>query len=157
MAGKVKSIANVAMQQDWFSSDVKVYEVLIAIEEPPPGLKPGMSAEVTIFTDVHAEHVLAVPVQAIVRVPGTEMKYKVFVKTNAGMEEREVTVGISKFAADQLSDITYVGLPKIGATVTTGKDFGQIETFASRSGARFESLRATSFTVSPPYSATQKT
>jgi glycine cleavage system H protein len=46
----------------------------------------------------------------------------------ASLEGDVVTVGITKFAADQLSDITYVGLPKVGTTVKAGKDFGQIET-----------------------------
>ena len=46
----------------------------------------------------------------------------------AFLEGDVVTVGISKFAADQLSDITYVGLPKAGTRVSPGKDFGQIET-----------------------------
>src|SRR5690349_5178184 len=43
-------------------------------------------------------------------------------------EDGVVTVGITKFAADQLSDITYIGLPKVGSAVHSGKDFGQVET-----------------------------
>lgn len=38
-----------------------------------------------------------------------------------------VTIGISKFAADQLSDITYVDLPAVGTEMTAGKIFGEIE------------------------------
>src|SRR3954451_6337571 len=39
-----------------------------------------------------------------------------------------VTVGISKFAADQLTDVTYVELPHVGDHVFTGESFGNIET-----------------------------
>src|SRR5947209_19855467 len=39
-----------------------------------------------------------------------------------------VTVGISKFAADQLTDVTYVELPHVGDHVFTGEEFGNIET-----------------------------
>src|SRR5262249_21642452 len=38
------------------------------------------------------------------------------------------TVGISKFAADQLSDITYIELPHVGDHVFVGEEFGNIET-----------------------------
>jgi multidrug efflux pump subunit AcrA (membrane-fusion protein) len=93
--GRVKSVANVAAQQDWFSSDVKVYEAMIEIQTPIEGLKPGMSAVVTISTDVRASNVLAVPIQAIVRIPEKGAKFKVFVKTPTGIEEKMVEVGIS--------------------------------------------------------------
>src|SRR5262249_1563824 len=39
-----------------------------------------------------------------------------------------VTVGITQFAADQLTDVTYVELPKVGQRLTPGKEFGNIET-----------------------------
>jgi glycine cleavage system H protein len=38
-----------------------------------------------------------------------------------------VTIGITQFAADQLTDITYVELPKVGAAVEGGSHFGEIE------------------------------
>ncbi|WZO97763.1 glycine cleavage system protein GcvH [Isosphaeraceae bacterium EP7] len=37
------------------------------------------------------------------------------------------TVGISKFAVDQLTDLILIDLPKVGAMVTRGKSFGEIE------------------------------
>ena len=39
-----------------------------------------------------------------------------------------MTVGITQFAADQLSDMTYVELPEVGDHVFAGKEFGTIET-----------------------------
>ena len=45
--------------------------------------------------------------------------------------EGEVRVGISQFAADQLTDITFVELPKVGAKITAGQPFGEIESVKS--------------------------
>jgi glycine cleavage system H protein len=37
------------------------------------------------------------------------------------------TVGISRFAVDQLTDLILIDLPKVGKKVSTGKGFGEIE------------------------------
>lgn len=44
-----------------------------------------------------------------------------------------VTIGITKFAADELTDITFVDLPKPGAALTAGKPFGEIESVKATS------------------------
>jgi glycine cleavage system H protein len=44
-----------------------------------------------------------------------------------------VTVGITKFAADELTDITFVDLPEVGANVAAGKEFGEIESVKATS------------------------
>lgn len=49
-----------------------------------------------------------------------------------------VTVGISQFAADELTDITYVEVLAVGTQIEAGKEFGEIE-----------SVKATSELVSP--------
>ncbi len=38
-----------------------------------------------------------------------------------------VTIGITRFAADQLTDITYVELPEVGRAVRAGERFAEIE------------------------------
>jgi glycine cleavage system H protein len=38
-----------------------------------------------------------------------------------------VTIGITQFAADQLTDITFVDLPKMGAKLEPAGQFGEIE------------------------------
>ncbi len=50
------------------------------------------------------------------------------------VEGNTITVGISRFAADELTDITYVELPEIGSEVTAGEDFGEIESVKATSG-----------------------
>ena len=44
-----------------------------------------------------------------------------------------VTIGITQNAADELTDITYVSLPKVGATINAGKPFGEIESVKATS------------------------
>ncbi|HEY2784684.1 MAG TPA: hypothetical protein VGJ05_06870 [Fimbriiglobus sp.] len=94
--GHVRSVAAVASQADFMSSDVKVYQTLVTIDDSMDGLKlkPDMSAEVTIHVDASKEPVLAVPLQAVVG--GTEggNKRKVFVITPSGPVERDVELGM---------------------------------------------------------------
>ncbi len=39
----------------------------------------------------------------------------------------EATIGISKFAVDQLTDLIMIELPEVGTRVIAGKTFGEIE------------------------------
>lgn len=43
------------------------------------------------------------------------------------------TIGITKFAADELTDITFVGLPAAGKEIAAGKAFGEIESVKATS------------------------
>ncbi len=44
-----------------------------------------------------------------------------------------VTLGITNIAADELTDITYVALPKVGEKITAGGRFGEIESVKATS------------------------
>ena len=44
-----------------------------------------------------------------------------------------VTIGITKIAADDLTDITYVKLPSVGDAVSANKPFGEIESVKATS------------------------
>ena len=37
------------------------------------------------------------------------------------------TIGISDFAVEQLTDLVYMELPEVGATVTAAEEFGEVE------------------------------
>ena len=89
----VRMVAAVASQTDFFSSDVKVYSTLVTIDESMDGLKPDMSAEVTIQVDPPKEAVLAVPIQAVVGGSEGGGKRKVYVVAPEGPQEREVVLG----------------------------------------------------------------
>ncbi len=44
-----------------------------------------------------------------------------------------VTIGITQFAADELTDVTYVNLPKVGDKLKAGDRFGEIESVKATS------------------------
>jgi glycine cleavage system H protein len=43
------------------------------------------------------------------------------------------TIGITRFAVDQLTDVTYLELPKVGKVLKAGDEFGVIESVKSTS------------------------
>jgi glycine cleavage system H protein len=49
------------------------------------------------------------------------------------VEGDTVTIGITQFAADELTDITYVSLPKVGDTIAANGRFGEIESVKATS------------------------
>lgn len=48
-------------------------------------------------------------------------------------QEDTVTIGITQFAADELTDITFVQLPKVGTKLIANKAFGEIESVKATS------------------------
>lgn len=92
--GHVRSVAAVASQTDSWISEVKVYQTLVVLDETVEGLKPDMSAEVTIQVDPPREPVLCVPLQAVVGGAEGGSKRRVYVMTPSGPEEREVVLGL---------------------------------------------------------------
>ncbi len=63
--GHVKWVATAAEAADWFASDVKLYRVIISIDTPLKGLRPGMSAEANIVAEQTSGPILQVPLQAV--------------------------------------------------------------------------------------------
>ncbi len=102
LKGHVESVATISSQQDWMSADVKVYATKVMIDEAIDGLKPGMSAEVTVTVGAALENVLTVPVQAIVGGVELGKNRKCFVMTPQGPVERAIVVGQSN---DRMAEI----------------------------------------------------
>ena len=48
-------------------------------------------------------------------------------------EDDTVSIGITQFAADELSDITFVELPEVGATFRAGDVIGEVESVKATS------------------------
>jgi RND family efflux transporter MFP subunit len=92
LRGHVKRVDTMASQQDWFASDVKVYKTVVTIDQPPEGLRPGMSAEVRIVANETAGPVLNVPVQSVV---AAGKKRFCWILTEKNLEEREVVTGLA--------------------------------------------------------------
>lgn len=101
LSGHVHSKASVA-SQDFFTSDVKVYQTVVVIDEYLDGLRPGMSAEVTIQVENPHDNVLAVPVQAVIGGPELGDKRKIFIMTDDGPKEKEIRVGL---ANDKMAEV----------------------------------------------------
>ena len=49
------------------------------------------------------------------------------------LNDQMVTMGITQHAADELTDITYIELPDIGATVGAGDSIGEVESVKATS------------------------
>jgi glycine cleavage system H protein len=49
------------------------------------------------------------------------------------LEGDSVTIGITQIAADELTDVTYVSLPKVGTKLTANGRFGEIESVKATS------------------------
>ncbi len=62
----------------------------------------------------------------------TDLKYS---KTHEWylVKGHEVTMGITQHAADELTDITYIELPDVGAVVGAGDSIGEIESVKATS------------------------
>jgi RND family efflux transporter MFP subunit len=91
--GTIRTVATTADAQNWFSSGVQVYTVMVGIDEMVEGLKPGMTAEVEIMAE-SVSNVIALPVQALVQREGQHYCY-VLPRNSKTPEIRRVEVGVS--------------------------------------------------------------
>ncbi len=67
------------------------------------------------------------------------------------LDDNVVTVGITQYAADELTDITYVDLPDVGAKVATGDAIGEVESVKATSEI-FSAISGTVMAVNPALS-----
>ncbi|MBI4602617.1 MAG: hypothetical protein HY721_11720, partial [Planctomycetes bacterium] len=88
-AGRVLSVANQPRSTSWFSANVKEYVTTVAIDGETSGLRPGMSAKVTILVDSVGD-ALTVPVSAVVEQKG---QFYCWAKTAEGPSRRPLTLG----------------------------------------------------------------
>lgn len=87
--GRVKSVAVLPDQGGWLTSNAKVYETIVTIDEELAHLKPGMTAVVEMHLD-HLTDVLSVPVQAIVQQRDETWCY---VSDRGRIQRRDVRLG----------------------------------------------------------------
>lgn len=64
LRGEVVKINQYAEPTGWRKANVKEYKATVSIDNPPPGLRPGMTASVTVLCE-QIEDALQVPVQAV--------------------------------------------------------------------------------------------
>jgi HlyD family secretion protein len=87
MEGRVASVAPLA-SFEW-RSDVRYFQGIVKLKNPPHGLRPGMTAQVEIAMPPR-ENVLAVPSEAVTLADGHDV---CFVVGDAGVERRAVKLG----------------------------------------------------------------
>jgi RND family efflux transporter MFP subunit len=130
--GRVTQVAAVASQQDWLTADVKVYPTTVALDGDVAGLKPGMSAEVTLVIE-QRQGVLRLPVQALLGAGGKSVCYVregediaerlvavgasdgAFVEVTGGLKEGEAVLGDPRALAARLAERLGTGPPGPGA------------------------------------------
>ncbi|MBE3070053.1 MAG: efflux RND transporter periplasmic adaptor subunit [Planctomycetes bacterium] len=100
LTGKVTKIAVMPDRgQMWLNPGLKNYVTEITLDAVPPGLKPGMSAQVEILVDTR-DDVLQVPISAV----GIDKGFQVvYVKTPTGLDTRRVEVGLSNERAVEIT------------------------------------------------------
>jgi HlyD family secretion protein len=74
LKGRVKSVATTPEQGPWYDRDKRNYPVIVSIDEPIEGLKPGMTAETTILVE-QLSQVVTLPVQCVRTVGQTNYCY----------------------------------------------------------------------------------
>lgn len=90
LEGIVEKVSAVPDSQNWFSSGIKTYTIIIdVLNEEELKLKPGMSATVEIITD-QLVNVIYIPIQAVV---SRDNHHYVYVVKRGKKELREVEIG----------------------------------------------------------------
>lgn len=69
LAGVVTKVNAFPAEGNWYNSSVKQYETTIDIPNPPAGLRPGMTAQVSIRAE-HLDSALQVPLLAVAEING---------------------------------------------------------------------------------------
>jgi HlyD family secretion protein len=100
--GHVHHISSAPSQLDWALVDVKLYPTTITIEDSVEDLKPGLTADVTMFGEKPLEQVLAMPLEAVVKPEQSGQPAHCFVLTPQGPVEREVVVGMQSQSLVQI-------------------------------------------------------
>ena len=91
MVGEVTEVAKVTKPATWYTGNVVKFDTIVSIETPP-GLKPGLSAEVEVVIAEHSD-VLTIPVAAVVE--NGEYRYCWVNSPTGGAQRRQVQLGDS--------------------------------------------------------------
>ncbi len=89
LQGTVRRVSDYPISGGFFGSSVKEYATFIEVHDPPQGLRPGMTAEVSIRVDQN-ENSLQLPVQAVFE---RGEKHWVLMDGPSGLRAQEVKIG----------------------------------------------------------------
>ena len=99
LEGRVADVKPLPDPPSPFSSDIKVYTTLVSIDKGPPGLRPGMNAQVEILVQ-NLPDVLSAPMPAVLSFGGKSYVY--LIPPGGKPERREIKTGINN---DKLVEI----------------------------------------------------
>ncbi|MBO51368.1 MAG: hypothetical protein CMJ69_11360 [Planctomycetaceae bacterium] len=88
LSGIVVEIANQPEQASWYQAKVKEYATIVKIDEIPPGMVPGMSAEVVIDVEERSD-VLKLPVESVIEIGGA---FFAWTSGTGGYEKKQLEV-----------------------------------------------------------------
>jgi hypothetical protein len=91
LPGTVEEVNEYPEPTSWFMGTNKEYGTTVTIDEAPPGLRPGLTAEVRILVE-RQNDVLMLPVLAVFQ---HGRKFYCIVPTEQGLQPREVKLGSS--------------------------------------------------------------
>jgi len=89
LQGIVRRVSDYPLSGGFFGSSVKEYATYIEVQDPPKGLRPGMTAEVSIRVD-QADNALQLPVQAVFERGGRRY---CLVNGSTGLTPQEIKIG----------------------------------------------------------------
>jgi multidrug resistance efflux pump len=90
LEGRVRRVSEYPMQQfSSYSSHIKEYATEVEIINPPPGLRPGMTAQAAVIVEERSE-ATQVPLQSVFERDG---RYYCLTHSPAGIEAKQVQVG----------------------------------------------------------------
>jgi multidrug resistance efflux pump len=89
--GVVKQVDEFPLPPGWSSGNIKQYATYVEMVNPPPGIRPGLTANVEIHVD-QIPDAIAVPVHALHEHKG---EYYCLVKNDDGIEAKWVDIGAS--------------------------------------------------------------
>ncbi len=92
ITGVVEEVSDYPAPTSFWLQNVKEYEAKVRIENPPPGLRPGFTAQVRVRV-AEVPNMLQVPVQAVLE-HGNKY-YCILVKGKNSLEAREVRLGLT--------------------------------------------------------------
>ncbi len=90
LKGTVKTVNAYASDQNWINPNVKEFDAIVTLIDPPAMLKPGMSSKVSIRVETQTD-VMQVPVQTVVE--RGEKHYCVIREATGKLALRDVQIG----------------------------------------------------------------
>jgi multidrug resistance efflux pump len=91
LEGVVTQVDEYPVPPGWVSTNIKQYATFVSIKDPPPGVRPGLTANVEIHVD-QIPDAIAVPVHALHEHKG---QYYCLVQNGENIEARWIDVGSS--------------------------------------------------------------